>query len=192
MDAGHLVTLKCAPETLRALASGLTRFGRSDGEPEWLVSGVWLCAGEDCFLATASVEVLSSGYVARTLCIGRPGDLAQYLDSELPNVADRLLTHGNGLTLPAAEPPRVPESLSECAAGAFHMQVLIRVSERASAVHHVACALLFCGRDNAQLLVGTDISSLAMVLSEDSALIAHYREDCEALTADDYLDRAGS
>ena len=59
----------------------------------------------------------------------------------------------------------------------------------ASATHRVACGLLF-GAIDRQLLVGTDASSLAMVLSEDPDLIDRYRRNCEALESDEYFDSA--
>ena len=53
-------------------------------------------------------------------------------------------------------------------------------------MNRVACALLFRAGDRS-LLVGSDVQTLALVLSEDSELIGRYREDCEALTPADYL-----
>src|SRR3954467_14171934 len=69
---GELVALKCRRQTLEALASGLIGSGSAAGPPDWLVSGVWLDAGQARYLATASVEVLSDGFVARPLSIATP------------------------------------------------------------------------------------------------------------------------
>ena len=190
MSTGDLVTLKCAPQTLRALAIGLTQFGRAEGEPDWLVSGVWLHTPDAHYLVTASVEVLSNGFVARSLWVGLPTDLAAYLEAQLPDVSDRLLAHGNGMELPQPVVPRPPRTLSDWPAGNSEMHVLVRVSQRAASINRVACALLFSSSDGRFLLVGADRSTQALVLSEDRALIQRYRSDCDALTADEYLRRA--
>src|SRR3954447_7101710 len=47
---GELVALKCRRQTLEALASGLIRYGSAAGAPDWLVSGVWLDAGQARYL----------------------------------------------------------------------------------------------------------------------------------------------
>lgn len=190
MSTGNLVKLTCTPQTLRLLATGLTQFGRAEGEPEWLVSGVWLHTREAHYLVTASVEVLPNGFVARSLWIGRPADLAAYLEAELPDVSDRLLAHGNGMELPEPVVPHPPRTLSDWPAGEYEMHVLIRVSQRAASINSVACALLFAASDGHVLLVGADLSTQALVLSDDRNLIQRYRSDCDALTAEEYLRRA--
>jgi hypothetical protein len=188
---GELVALKCRRQTLEALASGLIGYGNAAGAPDWLVSGVWLDAAQARYLATASVEVLSDGFVARPLSIATPDELVRHIDAELPNVGDRLLARGNGMDLPRAEVPPMPQTLTRWPAGPYQTQVLVRVSRRATSTHQVACALLFAGERKASILVGTDVSTLAMVLSDDPELIALYRKDCEALTPAEYLDRCG-
>jgi hypothetical protein len=190
---GDLVTLKCRAETLTALATGLTRFGPTQGEPEWLVSGVWLCVGDAHYLATASVEVLADGYVARPLDIAPTDELADRLEAELPDVSARLVGRGNAFELPrAGDRPMPPKSLSTWHNGPYSTSVLLRVSERVSSVHQVECALLFVGGNRRSLLVGTDPSTLAMVISEDEALIERYGASCKRLPLKDYLERAGS
>lgn len=176
---------------LEALATGLTEYGPCAGAPEWLVSGVWLIAGALEYLATASVEVLSDGFVARTLCIASPHELVTNIEAALPDVADRLLARGHDMDLPGTEVPRRPASLLRWPAEPYETHVLVRVSERASTTHQVACALLFAGGSGGSLMVGTDPSTLAMVLSDDPQLIARYRSDCDALTAAEYLKRCG-
>lgn len=191
MSIGDLVAFKCRRQTLEALAGGLTRYGPAGETPEWLVSGVWLAAGKAQYLATASVEVLSDGFVARPLAIMPPAELAGQIEAELPDVSDRLRARGNGMDLPPPEVPQTPVSLTPGPGEASRMHVLVRLSRRASITHHVACALLFAGADGRSVLVGTDPSTLAMVLSEDPALIDRYRSDCETLTPADYLERCG-
>jgi hypothetical protein len=71
------------------------------------------------------------------------------------------------------------------------MHILVRSSQRASVTHRVACGLRFSSLDGDCVLVGTDPSVLAMVLSEDPDLIARYCEDCEALSADEYQRLSG-
>lgn len=187
MTTGDLVKLTCAPQTLRALATGLTQFGRAEGEPEWLVSGVWLHTRDAHYLVTASVEVLPNGFVARSLWIGLPTDLAAYLEAELPDVSGRLLVHGNGMELPKPAVPHPPRTLSDWPPGDYEMHVLVRVSQRAASINRVACALLFATPGGRFLLVGADLSTQALVLSEDRALIQRYRSDCDALTPEEYL-----
>ena len=189
MTTGDLVKLTCAPQTLRALATGLTQFGRAEGEPEWLVSGVWLHTRDAHYLVTASVEVLPNGFVARSLWIGLPTDLAAYLEAELPDVSARLLAHGNGMELPEPAVPHPPRTLSDWPAGPYETHVLIRVSQRAASINRVACALMFAASDGGVLLVGADLSTQALVLTDDRNLIQRYRSDCDALTAEDYLRR---
>lgn len=187
MAEGELVTLKGRREALNALARGLTRFGPSTGEPDWLVSAVWLCAGESNYLATATVEVLPDGFVARSLCIGTPDDLAHHLEAELPNLSAHLLARGNGMDLPRAEAPEPPRSLVPWSHKSYATHVLVRSWQRASCTHRVACGLRFTRDDGHSLLVGTDPSMLAMVFSEDPELIERYCKDCEALTPGEYL-----
>lgn len=191
MAEGELVTLKGRPEALEALARGLSNFGPSAGAPEWLVSAVWLCAGENRYLATASADVLPDGFVARSLCIGTPGDLARHLEAELPNLSAHLLARGNGMELPRAEAPEPPQSLSTWAPKRYATHVLVRAWQRASCTHRVACGLRFTSDDGRSLLIGTDPSMLAMVLSEDPELIGRYCQDCEALTLAEYLRLCG-
>jgi hypothetical protein len=188
---GELVTLKGRREALKALARGLSGFGPSKGEPQWLVSAVWLCAGDQRYLATASAEVLPDGFVARSLCIGTPDDLARHLEAELPNVSAHLLARGNGQDLPPAEAPEPPDSLGAWTHKRYATHVLVRSWRRASCTHRVVCGLRFTGDDGRTLLVGTDPSVLAMVLSEDPELIGRYCKDCEALTPDEYLRLCG-
>jgi hypothetical protein len=188
---GELVALKGRREALETLARGLSGFGPSIGEPEWLVSGAWLCAGDQAYLATASVEVLADGFVARSLCIGTPSDVASHLEAELPNVAAHLRARGNGMDLPAPPALEPPLSLEPWPHENYATHVLVRLSQRASCIHRVTCGLLFTCDDGRALLVGTDPSILAMVLSEDPELIGRYCADCEALTPGEYLTLCG-
>jgi hypothetical protein len=188
---GELVRLNCEAETLRALERGLTHFAPADGAPEWLVPGVWLCAGSRDYLATAFVEVLTNGFVTRGMAIKSPAELREGLEAELPNVSDRLLAHGNGMELPGVEAPLLPAALEPWPKAPYSMQVLVRVSERAFTINRCACALLFASESGRALLVGADVSTLAMVLSVDRELIDRYRKQCEALSVADYLTACG-
>ena len=185
---GDFVGLKCRAETLTALADGLTHFGPADGDPEWLVSGVWLCARSGHYLATATAEVLANGHVARPLSISSPAELAAQLTADLPDVSARLVGRGSDIELPSSQDvPSPPHSLKRWRAKACSTFVLIRVSEHASTVNRVACALLFAAETGHSLLVGTDVSSLAMVLSEDPELIERYRAGCDQLSPAEYF-----
>jgi hypothetical protein len=184
VDAGDLVTIRCSEETLRALASGLTRFGPSEGEPDWLVSGVWLCCKDACYIASASVEVMGDGYVARPLRIDPAAEFGANIEAELPDISARLVAHGNGLELPEASGTlSPPQSLGDWPLREYSTAVLMRVSR----THRTACALLFGSMEGRPLLVGTDPSTMAMVVSEDETLIERYRASCEGLSVDDYL-----
>lgn len=66
------------------------------------------------------------------------------------------------------------------------MAVLVRTSRRERAINRIACGLLFKAGEH-MLLVGTDLTTLAMVLSEDEELIERYSRDCEKLLLEDYL-----
>jgi hypothetical protein len=190
VSAGELVALRCRPETLTTLAEKLTSFGPADGAPKWLVSGVWLCADEAPFVATASLEVLSDGYVARPLSIYSPDDLVAHIETELPDISGRLVARGSDVELPeTSDAPFAPRLLKTWPAGPYSTHVLLRASQRARCVHHIACAVLFGTESGRSLLVGTDLAMLAMVLSEDADLIKRYRRGCEALTPAEYLER---
>jgi hypothetical protein len=187
--ASDFVELRCEAEALAAIATRLRRFGRTNGAPEWLVSGVWLCTDEADYLATASAEVLANGYVARPLNIHRPDDLVRQVNADLAHVAARLIGRNGDFDLGAAEGvPAPPAWLEQWPAGPYSTHVLLRVSERHSSTSRIACALLMAC-ETGSLLVGTDRSTLALVLSEDRALIDRYRSDCEALSPADYLKR---
>ena len=91
MGEGEFVKLECRPETIRALAEQLERIGAVMGDPEWLVSAVWLSTADAEYLATSSTKVLSDGYIARPLTIDRTDDFVRQLRSDLPDVASRLV-----------------------------------------------------------------------------------------------------
>jgi hypothetical protein len=63
---------------------------------------------------------------------------------------------------------------------------MVRLAKRALVTSRIACALLFASEAGPALLVGTDVSSLAMVLSQDAALIDRYRRSCDELTLTEY------
>jgi hypothetical protein len=183
------VQLDCKAETLLAIASRLRRFGRAGGAPEWLVSGVWLCTEQADYIATASAEVLSSGYVARPLGIRRPGELVREVKRDLPNVSARLIGRNGDFDLSLGEEAlQPPSSLVQWPSRSYSTHVLVRVSRRQSITNPIACALLMeC--ETGSLLVGPDPSMLAMVLSQDPALIERYSDGCEALSPVEYLKR---
>lgn len=186
MNADDFVPLDCAPEILDALATGFSGFRASDGPPDWLVSGVWLYAAEAPFLATARLDVLADGYLARSLTIIRPQEMADEIEARLADIQGRLRGRGSDLELPpgnavpAADPP--PQWTED----ACSLAVLVRIARRAAAEHRVGCGLLFTNSGERRLLVAADTSTLAMVLSEDAELIDSYCEDCEALSIEAY------
>lgn len=187
MRADDLVPLGCRADTLVALSTSLTRFGPAAGSPEWLVSAVWLCTADKDFFATATVEILSDGYVARPLNLDRPADLVARVEADLPDVQGRLIGRGSDLGLPSAgNVLAAPSDLAPWPAEPYAMSVMVRLAKRAMVTSRVACALLFATEAGSALLVGTDVSSLAMVLSEDVALIDHYRQSCDELTLAEY------
>jgi hypothetical protein len=185
VGVNDLVRLECRPDTIGALAAELTGFGPIEGEPQWLVSGVWLRAGTSDYLATPSTKVQFDGYIARPLAIDRADDFAARLKGDLPDIASRLVARHSRTRLPDPELPVRPP-LSTVPAG-YSMSVLIRVAARAAASHRVACALLF-DWDASRLLVGTDISTLAMVFSQDEALIERYLAGCDSVPYKQYLE----
>ncbi len=190
MGVGEFVKLECRPETIRAIAEHLGRFGAVMGDPEWLVSAVWLCTSDAEYLATSSTRILSDGYIARPLTIDRTDDFVRHLRSEWPDVASRLVARTGDADLPEPECPLPPALLEDCPHPPLAASVLIRLAERAASEHRVACGLLITFEER-RLLVGTDVGTLAMVLSDDDNLIDRYLERCELLAAADYLDRYG-
>lgn len=187
MRAHDLVPLGCRADTLAALSNGLTRFGPAAGAPDWLVSAVWLCTSDEAFVATATVEILSDGYVARPLNLDRPADLTAQVEADLPDVHGRLIARGSDLGLPSAgDLLAIPDDLVPWPAGPYAMSVMVRLAKRALVTSRIACALLFASEAGSALLVGTDVTSLAMVLSEDAGLIDRYRRSCDELTLTEY------
>jgi hypothetical protein len=185
---GHFVGVRGEGDALEALAGDLKLFGPAGGEPEWLVGGVWLCTASAHFLATSSIEVLPDGQVARPLNIGTAEDLVEAIEADLPDVNGRLVARGSDLRLDEVPPPRAPGSLQRWPAEPYSTSVLVRSSQRGSDFNRVACGLLFRSEARRTLLVGTDVSSLAMVLSEDAELIERYCAGCDALSVADYLE----
>ena len=193
MTEHRLVPLNCGADALAALSAGLESFGPTEGAPDWLVSGVWLCTADQEFIATPSVDVLADGYVARVLTVDRPSDLVAKVDSDLPDIAGRLVAHGSDLELPRADVvPAAPARRTRWP-GPSSLSILVRSTERAAATHRVACALLFSGDAGNVLLVGTDpTATLAMVFSDDPALVDAYRMGCEELSLEDYRRLVGA
>jgi hypothetical protein len=185
------IGLKCAAETLDALASGLTAYAPVPGAPEWLVSAVWIEACGRSYVVTGTVEVLGDGFVARSLWIGPPDEMAEQIRAELPNVSDRLLARGNGIELPPAELPAKPGSLTRWPES-YSTHILVRTTQRAAAAHSVACGLLLTCADGRKLLIASDPSTLALVMSEDPELIQRYRKDCDTLTPAEYRVRCAA
>ena len=187
MRAHDLVPLGCRADTLAALSTGLTRFGPAAGAPDWLVSAVWLCTPDEAFVATATVEILSDGYVARPLNLDRPTDLTAQVKADLPDIQGRLIARGSDLGLTSAGGVfAAPPDLMSWPAGPYAMSIMVLLAKRALVTSRIACALLFASEAGSALLVGTDVTSLAMVLSEDAGLIDRYRRSCDELTLTEY------
>jgi hypothetical protein len=64
------------------------------------------------------------------------------------------------------------------------------MAKRAMVTSRVACALLFASESAPAFIVGTDLSTWAMVLSENAALIERYRRNCDELPLRDYRELA--
>jgi hypothetical protein len=186
----HLVPLKCRAETLKLLSTGLTRFGPVPGEPQWLVSGVWLCCAAENYLATASTEVLANGIVARPLQVEPIDELVRQIATELPDMAARLVSRHSAVELPTADRTvSPPDALAAWPPYPYSTSVVFRISERQAQVEQVACALVFTSSAGSLLLVGTDPSSLAMVLSDEKLIIDRYCAACETVSLEEYLLR---
>ena len=186
MEEGDFVPLGCSRETLLALASDLSRWGPAEAEPDWLLSGAWLCTRDAMFLATSFTNVLADGYVARTLNIHSPEQLTAAVEEDLPDIEKRLRARGSNCVLPTDHGElRAPESLERWDSHPYSTTVLVRVAARLLTTHHVPCGLLFAG-EGQRLLVGTDNSTLAMVVSQDDQLIERYAEGCEQIAAADF------
>jgi hypothetical protein len=190
VGAQDLVTLECDPETVRALAARLERYGPLNGEPQWLVSAVWLCTATTDYLATSSTKVLPDGYIARPLAIDRSDDFLRQMRDEVPDIAARLMARTSDIRLPEPARPEPSGDLHRCPSAPCSTSVLVRMARCRSIVHPVACALRFDFEGGRSVLVGTDPSTPAMVLSEDRKLIDRFASACESLSAEDYLSRA--
>jgi hypothetical protein len=189
----EFVALGCPAETLCAVAEGLTAFGAIGGAPEWLLACVWLCVRGEQYLATASAQVLGDGFIARPLNIDTLAEFKARTEAEVPDIGARLHVLGYDTEVPAnVDVPARPASLRDWPASSYSTLVLVRVSQRESLAHRVACGLLFTSDSGSSLLVGADVSTMAMVLSQDPELIDRYRQACEALTPAEYLRRIGS
>jgi hypothetical protein len=183
----HLVELRASGGVLESLAKNLALYGPAGGEPEWLLGGVWLCTGEAQYLATSSVEVLADGQVARPLNIATAAEIVRDIGAELSDVAGRLAGRGSDIALDQPPPP-APGTLKPWPAEPYSTCVLVRPWQRASHINRVACGLLFKSGSGPNFLVGTDVSSLAMVASEDAALIERYCAGCDALSLPHYFE----
>ena len=177
----------CRPEILRALVSGLERFGTLSADPDWLVSMVWLQVADGNLIASSSTMVLADGYVARLLAIHRIEDFAEQLESKLPDISNGLTARRSDLDLPDSAAPEPPADLRRPPEGPYSLSIVIRVAAHRTVMHRVACGLLFEFSAGGTLLVGTDVATLAMVMSEDEALVDRYMVDCERVSADEYL-----
>jgi hypothetical protein len=191
VSAPDLVPLRCGPETLVALSTGLTHYGPCGGTPDWLISAVWLRTVNGDFLATSTIEIQSDGYLARPLNIDRPSDLAAQVEADLPDIRGRLVTRGSHLDLPeGGAVPSPPADLTDWPAAPYSMSVLVRMAKRAMVTSRVACALLFASESAPAFIVGTDLTTWAMVLSENAALIERYRRNCDEMPLRDYRELA--
>jgi hypothetical protein len=156
------------------------------------VSGVWLETDEGPYLATATAEVLADGFVARSLRITSPQEFAADLECELPDINARLRSRGNRLVLPEVVPLAPPQALEPWPPGKYSMSILVRASQCERGINQVSCGLLFNSATGLVLLVGTDVTTLAMVLSKDRDLITRYRISCEEFSLDEYSRLARS
>jgi hypothetical protein len=187
--AGAFVPLACDAGTLDDLSSGLKLFGPATSGPDWLISAVWLCTAAKRFIATSSTEVLPDGYVARRLTIHEPEIFASEIEAALPGIHDRLRAHGRNISLPATAIPQQSAELAHWPEGPCSLSILARVAGRPSGSNQIACGLLFESADR-KLLVGTDRSSMAMVLSETSAVIDDFMSDCVRVSLAEYEQRS--
>jgi hypothetical protein len=184
-----LVPMNCPPDVLDSLATGLTGFACSGGGPDWLLTGVWLACGMVAYLATPSVKVLKDGLVARPLVIDRPEAVQAGIEEALPDIQGRLLAKGSHVVLPdRVSLPQPPDKVREWPSGNCRVTVLLRVAESAVLRHSIACALLFSSESGHALLVGTDKTTLAMVMSDDEKLIDLYRAGCEEVSLTEYRE----
>ena len=69
--------------------------------------------------------------------------------------------------------------------------MVLRLASQASKEHRLACGLLFASESGCALLVATDPSTLAMVLTEDTGMIERYCEGCERPSIDEYRRLCG-
>jgi hypothetical protein len=191
--ADDFIPVRCAPGTLTELSSNLTRIGPAIGCPDWLLTGAWLCTAGSDYFATAFADVLADGFVARPLCIDRPESISAQIEGEIPDIQGRLVARNSNLRLPTEVPSlEAPETLEHWPEAPYSMDILVRVATTATATHRIACGLFFRSDTGRSLLVGTDKSTLALVVSDDPDLTDRYRSACEELSLIEYQRRLES
>jgi hypothetical protein len=182
---GEFVGLECKPGVVETLAGQLDRLGAIEGAASWLVSMVWLSAGDSEFLASPSTKVLADGFIARPLAIQSVADFELELETSLNDISSRLVSFGAGAQLPQSRAPAIPANI-QTVSGVYSTSILIRSSARGSATHRTACGLLF-DLGQRRILIGTDIRILALVFSDEDDLIERYVAGCELVPAAQYV-----
>lgn len=185
----EIVSLIAPEAALEWLSTDFLSFSPAENDFEWLVGGVWLRTKFGVFLATAGVTVLADGQVVRPLELQSSEDMLAQVAAEIPFINDHLQEHASSVMIESPPLQFLPVVLKPWRAETYTMHIVIRnwrCRARARALQS-ASALLFTSGGGARLLVGTDVASLAMVLSEDLTLIEAYLDDCQLMSVADYF-----
>lgn len=189
MLSDHFIPLRCSLPALEAIATSLAGFSLANVGADWLVTSAYLHTGAGLFIASAAIEVLKDGAIVRPMEISTAADLLGDIDEALPDIQRRADARGFAEALPDA-PENLPDvgSPQDWSDEHYSTQVVIRNIERHGNLHCVACGILFRGDGDRQLLIGTDLSTIALVVSEDKPLIENYLEDCDTAGLNRYVE----
>lgn len=189
MPKSTFIALDCEPSVLDEVVNSLVGFALAMLETDWLISAAYLQGSSGLLVASISINVLGDGTVARVLQIARPEGLLAELRESLPDIEHRMAARGHPHGLPQPPDQAGAPPMNDWFAGGYRTQVLLRRVETYQATHRIACGLLFTRRDNEQLLIGADVTTPAMVASQDSKLIDAYLADCDAVDIETYRAR---
>lgn len=180
MSGSPLVPLDCDDAALDALERGVKGIARDDNGLDWMVGTAFIETCDATFVISASVEILGDGTVARPLSIRRPAALLQSIRAAQGDIRNRMAARGSHEALPdVGEEIPIPP-MSSVFEATESCGVVVRSVVRKSGEIRIACGLLVDRQKNgSQVLVGTDLTTLALVYSEDAQLIAEYLADCE-------------
>ena len=190
MPFSDLIPLRCPPGTLDLLVSGLCGFAAATVGTDWLISAAFLETGQGTFIASTAIEILRDGTVARPLQIASTAQVVEELRDAVPDIRHRVEARGfsTALSVPP-EQVRAP-AMNDWFEVGYEFHVLVRSVERFQAIHQIACGILFRNPETGErLLIASDLTTPALVLSQDPPLIDLYVDQCSTMDLPSYRER---